>query len=152
MGSDRSEGSGKGWGGGDGWGTGSSSRGGEAGASKGGDWGGNGAWGASDPWTAMMSAMMELVSSGCASRGKGGAGKGGGGGGGTESKAGEWIPPSCQNMNFSNRGACKRCGSGGRDTETRIGMRSGHWICTGCAQDVRQGEARRGRAPHRASS
>mmetsp|Transcript_26245 Transcript_26245/g.74653 ORF Transcript_26245/g.74653 Transcript_26245/m.74653 type:complete len:230 (+) Transcript_26245:67-756(+) len=134
-----SKGSGKGWGGGDSWGKGSSSWGGKAGGGKGGDWGGGkGAWGASDPWTAMMSAMMEWFSSGGKSWGKGGAGKGGGGGGGggTESKPGDWICPSCQNVNFSNRDTCNRCGSGGRDTQTRIGMRPGDWICPGCGDLV----------------
>jgi len=140
------KGSGKSWGkGSSSWGKGSGS---SWGGSSGGDsWGGGGGggkgdWGA-DPWK-MMQTMMEWFGGadkgwgkGGSSGGKGGSGSwGGDAGGAPQAKPGDWVCPSCSNVNFSNRDTCNRCGSGGRDNQQRLGMRPGDWICPGCGDLV----------------
>merc|ERR1712107_940571 len=55
--------------------------------------------------------------------------------GSTKTKPGDWICQDCQNVNFSNRNSCNRCGGSRRGT-TRLGMKPGDWICPNCGDLV----------------
>merc|ERR1719277_1443770 len=54
---------------------------------------------------------------------------------GGSSRPGDWVCPQCQNINFSNRETCNKCGFAGRG-QKRLGMKPGDWICTNCGDLV----------------
>mmetsp|Transcript_48548 Transcript_48548/g.104024 ORF Transcript_48548/g.104024 Transcript_48548/m.104024 type:complete len:230 (+) Transcript_48548:104-793(+) len=97
------------------------------------DWGGWG--GGSNPWDMMQSMMASFM--GSKGGGKGDWGGKGGGGGDLPSggKPGDWICPSCSNVNFSNRDSCNKCGEP-RGNQKRLGMKPGDWICPNCGDLV----------------
>jgi len=130
-----SSGGSKGWGGGGGsWG--------------GKGWGGDDAWGGGKgcgkwgmtPWD--MMGMMQQMWAWAGSKGlmdkgmgKGDSQKKGSTELGGQSKPGDWVCPQCQNINFSNRETCNKCGFNGRG-QKRLGMKPGDWICPGCGDLV----------------
>mmetsp|Transcript_58834 Transcript_58834/g.179427 ORF Transcript_58834/g.179427 Transcript_58834/m.179427 type:complete len:262 (-) Transcript_58834:256-1041(-) len=50
-------------------------------------------------------------------------------------RPGDWICPTCQNLNFSNRNTCNKCGGSGVG-QSRLGMKPGDWICKNCGDLV----------------
>merc|ERR1712039_1062166 len=76
---------------------------------------------------------------GMGAKGGGKGWKGGGGGGGDNlpsgGKPGDWVCPSCGNVNFSNRDKCNKCDTP-RGNQKRLGMKPGDWICPNCGDLV----------------
>merc|ERR1719253_2551899 len=55
--------------------------------------------------------------------------------GGAGGRAGDWICPSCNNINFSSRKTCRKCPATALGAE-RIGLKPGDWVCPGCGDLV----------------
>merc|ERR1740121_122306 len=82
--------------------------------------------------------MMQMMAS-MWEKGGGGKGWGGGGGGGDKpgntSKPGDWVCPSCSNVNWSSRAECNKCGHP-RGNAKRLNMKEGDWVCHNCGDLV----------------
>jgi len=94
-------------------------------------------WNPAQQQVAFQAASWEQPSS--AGGGYGGYGGGSSGCGGnhraSNPRPGDWICPGCQNVNFSHRNQCGKCGTSSQGQQ-RVGMRPGDWICPSCGDLV----------------
>jgi len=84
-----------------------------------------------------MSQMMNMMTKMVGAQGGGG----GGGGGGKGMKAGDWMCPGCNDLQFARNTECRKCGTanpgsggggGGGGVPGGKGMKAGDWMCPGC--------------------
>merc|ERR1712217_557300 len=47
-------------------------------------------------------------------------------------KAGDWMCPSCGDHQLAKNEECRKCGQAKPSQDKRIGMKPGDWLCPGC--------------------